>query len=129
MTTTRAYEALIILKTAGTEQEVAQQAAQLEEPIKRLGGKIEISQSMGRRRLAFRISRQTEGYYHLLRFHAPTQQIGELERFFRLNESIVRFIIMTQDDAALPAAVGQGQRAAAASAGPLSSLDASPRSA
>ena len=98
--TARGYEALIILKAAGTEQEVAQHVARLEEPIKRLGGTIESSQSMGRRRLAFRILHQTEGYYHLVRFQAPTQQIAELERLFRLNESIVRFVVLTQDEAA-----------------------------
>ncbi len=39
----------------------------------------------------------------MVRFHAPTQQIGELERLFRLNESIVRFIILTEDELAPPA--------------------------
>ncbi len=96
--TTRTYEALVILKSAGTEQEVAQSAAQLEEPIKRLGGRLESSQSWGRRRLAFRIARQVEGYYHLLRFSAPTEQLGELKRLFRLNEGIVRFLILSAED-------------------------------
>ena len=102
--TTRDYEALIILKTAGTEQEIAQHAVQLGEQVKKLGGRIETSQSMGRRRLAFRISRQTEGYYHLLRFHAPTEQIGALDRLFRLNEAIVRFIILSSEEVSPPAA-------------------------
>jgi small subunit ribosomal protein S6 len=98
--TTRGYEALIILKAAGTEQEIAQRSAQLEEPIKRVGGIIESSQAMGRRRFAFRISKQTEGHYHLLRFQAPTEQLAELERLLRLDESIVRFMILAQDETA-----------------------------
>ena len=57
MSTTREYEALIILRPGGTEQEVGQHAARLEEPIKKLGGRIENVQPMGRRRLAFRIAR------------------------------------------------------------------------
>ncbi len=101
---TRDYEALLILKTAGTEQEIAQHAAQIGEQIKKVGGRIDTSQGMGRRRLAFRISRQTEGYYHLLRFHAPTEQIRELDRMFRLNETIVRFIILSGDEISPPAA-------------------------
>ena len=94
----RDYEALVILKAAGTEQELAQHASQLEEQIKKLGGSIATSQSMGRRKLAFRISRQTEGYYHLLRFRAPTEQVSELERLFRLNEVIVRFMILNGEE-------------------------------
>jgi len=100
----RHYEALIILKAAGTEQDVARQAAQLEDPIKRLGGRVEHVQGMGRRRLAFRIARQTEGYYYLLRFQAPMEHIGELERLFRLNETIVRFMILNAEEHVLPVA-------------------------
>ena len=97
--TTRDYEALVIFKAAGTEQEIARSATHLEEPIKKVGGIMESSQSMGRRKLAFRISRHTEGHYYLLRFRAPTVQIGELERLFRLHEAVVRFIILSADEA------------------------------
>ncbi len=102
--TTRHYEALVILKSAGTEQEITQQAARLEEPIQKLGGTMESVQSMGRRRLAFRIARQTEGCYYLLRFLAPAEQIVELERRLRLNEAIVRFMILSEDEQPSPAA-------------------------
>ena len=97
-TTTRDYEALVILKAAGTEQEQAQAAAELAEPIKKLGGRMDTSQALGRRRLAFRILRQHEGYYHLLRFNAPTERLQELKRLYRLNEAIVRFLIITYQD-------------------------------
>jgi small subunit ribosomal protein S6 len=108
---TRGYEALVILKSAGTEQEIAQQAARLEEPIKKLGGTIESVQSLGRRRLAFRIARQSEGYYYALRFRAPTEQIAELERRFRLNEAIVRFMILSEEELAAPVAQAAAARA------------------
>ena len=103
MTTTRGYEALVILK-AGSEQDVARNATHLEEPIKKLGGQLETSQSMGRRKLAFRIARHSEGHYYLLRFNAPTEQVIELERLFRLNEAVVRFMILSADETAPVAA-------------------------
>ena len=97
---TRPYEALVIFRAVGTEQELARHAAQLEEPIKKVGGSIETTQSLGRRKLAFRIAKQMEGHYHLLRFQAPTEQIRELERLFHLNEAVVRFIILSADEIA-----------------------------
>ena len=100
MTPTRTYEALVILKAAGTEQDVARAATQLEDQVKKLGGTIERSKPWGRRRLAFRISRQQEGHYQLLRFQAPPAQVAELERIFRLNEAIVRFMILTEEELA-----------------------------
>ena len=95
---THAYEALVILKTAGTDQDAAKRAAILEEPIKKLGGSVVLSQGIGRRRLAYRIARQSEGQYHLLRFQAPVDQVKELERLFRLSDVIVRFIILNAED-------------------------------
>jgi|GEM_PF-393660 len=98
--TTREYEALIIFKASASEPEIARLAGQCEEQVKKLGGRIAASQNMGRRRLAFRIVRQTEGCYHLLRFYAPTEQVVALERLLRLNEAIVRFMILTEEELA-----------------------------
>ena len=92
--TLKPYETLIIFKTAGSEQDLARQAAQLEEQVKKLGGRITESQAMGRRRLAFRIAKQAEGQYHLLRFQGLPEQVRELDRLLRLNEHVVRFMIL-----------------------------------
>ena len=69
------------------------------EPIKKLGGRIDSSQGWGRRKLAFRIAKQTEGYYHLMRFTAPTDRVAEMKRLFSLNEAIVRFVILSENGA------------------------------
>ena len=113
----RSYEALVIFKAGGTEQELARHAALLEEPIKKVGGRIETTQSLGRRKLAFRIAKQSEGHYHLLRFQAPTEHIQELERLFRLNETVVRFIILSADEIAPFAGTSMSLRPAGARAG------------
>ena len=116
-TMTQAYEALVIFRAGGTEQELARHAAQLEEPIRKVGGNIETTQSLGRRKLAFRIAKQMEGQYHLLRFQAPTEQIRELERLFRLNETVVRFIILSADEIAPFSAAALSLRPAGVRAG------------
>ncbi len=96
--TTRDYEALVIVRSAGTEQEMAKAAGHLEGPIKKVGGSVTSSQNLGRRKLAFRISKQAEGVYFLLRFQAPTAELGEIKRLFRLEDSVVRFMILNADD-------------------------------
>ena len=93
----RLYEALVILKTTGTEAELAKTVAQLEEPITRFGGRIENSSSWGRRRLMYRIGRQSEGHYHLVQFHLKPDQLSELKRLLQMNESIVRFMILSRE--------------------------------
>ena len=100
----REYEALIMLKATGTDTEVAQSVTQLEEPIKKLGGLVDNSKVYGRRRLAYRIARQTEGYYYFIEFRIAPERIEELKRLLRLNEAIVRFLILTRSDHHQPAA-------------------------
>ena len=109
---TRTYEALVIVKAVGTDPEMQQSAMQAEALIKKLGGSVDQSRGMGRRRLAFRISRQTEGYYHLIEFTLPADQIEELKRQLRLNESVVRFLVLSRD----PAAARPAESAAPATA-------------
>ncbi len=104
----RVYEALVILKGGGTEAELSQAVARVEEPIKKLGGQIDQSVSWGRRRLAYRISHQTEGHYHLLNFRMSTDQLDELKRLFRLNEGVVRFLVLNRSDGAPLAQSAQG---------------------
>lgn len=114
----RDYEALIIVKALGTDADVAQAVAQVEEPVKKLGGRITGSKPLGRRRLAYRIGRQQEGYYQLLDFQMDPLQVDELKRLLRLNETVVRFLVLNRADQkpgeALPA--GDGKPAVAASA-------------
>ena len=103
---TRDYEALIIVKALGTDADVARAVAQVEEPVKKLGGRIANSKPLGRRRLAYRILRQQEGHYQLLEFQLDPAQVSELKRLLRLNESVVRFLVLNREDGpAAPAAV------------------------
>ena len=99
---TRIYEALVIVNAVGTEAELQQAVARVEEPIKKLGGAIEKSQGFGRRRLAYRIGRQQEGVYHLVSFRMDPAQLNELKRLLRLNEGVVRFLVLNREDAPLP---------------------------
>jgi len=95
---TRSYEVLVLLRATGTEAELAQSAKQLEAPIQKLGGHIDHSASWGRRRLAYRISHQTEGAYQLVTFQMPPANLDELKRQLRLNEAILRFLVLSRED-------------------------------
>lgn len=99
---TRDYEALVILNSTGTDAELQQAVARTEDVVKKLGGVIEKSQSFGRRRLAYRIGRQQEGCYHLVSFRLPPAQLEELKRTLRLNETIVRFLVLNREDSQIP---------------------------
>jgi small subunit ribosomal protein S6 len=87
---------MIILRTIGTESELAQAVSQLEDPVKRFGGQLDQSASWGRRRLAYKIAKFSEGQYHLMEFRILPAQLAEVKRAYQLNEAIVRFIILNR---------------------------------
>ena len=111
----REYEALVIFKPPATDAELAQAIKQLEELIRKLGGQLDRSADWGRRRFTFRIARHSEGQYYLLHFRVAPNRLDELKRLFRLNEAIVRFLILNRSDqASVPASPHPAQEVAPA---------------
>jgi small subunit ribosomal protein S6 len=54
----------------------------------------------GRRRLAFELDRQNEGYYVVVEFTADPGVIIELERILRLADEVMRFKVVVRGEAA-----------------------------
>lgn len=74
---------------------------QLQATVDRVGGIVaqvrgEVSEvhPWGRRRLAYPIRRQRDGYYVTMRLRCPPQAIGEIERGLRLTEEVLRHLLV-----------------------------------
>ena len=93
------YEIVVILRPEGTEDHVKQLLTKTEELIKKEGCTIATTESWGRRRLAFPIKKQKEGVYYLLKVDAEAPAIDRVKHAFRLDESIIRVMIVRADDA------------------------------
>ena len=52
---------------------------------------------MGMRKLAYPINYISEGYYVLVNFEAQPTLPAELERNFKINENIMRYIIVKKE--------------------------------
>ncbi|MGH2581611.1 MAG: 30S ribosomal protein S6 [Anaerolineales bacterium] len=77
---------------------------QVQSWIKDGAGKVEKADVWGKRKLAYPIKKQTEGQYVLLHADLEPAACAELERQFRLQESVLRFLIVAADEEAAPAA-------------------------
>ena len=80
------------------------------------GGQVQKAEEWGKRRLAYEIAKKQYGYYLHFRFTAPEAVIALLEREYRLNESILRFLTIRVEKLALQQEARMAARAAAASA-------------
>lgn len=61
-------------------------------------GTVENIDEWGKRRLAYEINDRTEGYYVLVDFKAGVEFPKELDRQFRINDNILRTIIIRKDE-------------------------------
>lgn len=52
----------------------------------------------GARDLAYRIEKQSRGYYTLLRYHASGRGVEELERNLKLTDGILRYLTVRVDE-------------------------------
>lgn len=64
------------------------------------GGAVGNVDRWGRRRLAFEVDRQTEGYYVVAEFTAEPVVITELERALHLADEVLRFKVVVRGEAA-----------------------------
>jgi small subunit ribosomal protein S6 len=62
------------------------------------GGEIRDMEVWGRRRLAYPINRRHDGIYHLGHFTLNPDLTVEIDRALRLNEQILRHLIIRKDD-------------------------------
>lgn len=60
------------------------------------GGEIVKQDEWGKRRLAYAIDYKTEGYYVLVHFDAAPTLPAELERNFRNDERILRYMVTSR---------------------------------
>lgn len=93
----RHYENLVIVKPTLTEEEIKNTIALVEEVITTNGGEIVARDAMGMKKLAYPIEKNARGYFHVMYYKAAPAAIAEIERRFRINEEILRFVTMKYD--------------------------------
>ena len=89
---TRHYETLFIVKPTLTEEEIKAQIDNVKSILEKNGAEIAATFDWGMRKLAYEIDKNPRGYYYVIYYTAPSVLIKELERNFRYNEEIIRFL-------------------------------------
>jgi len=93
----RHYENLVIVKPTLTAEEIQASLKAIEEVITSNGGEIAATNAMGMRKLAYPINKNERGYYQVIYYSAAPSAISEIERRFRINEDLLRFVTIKYD--------------------------------
>ena len=57
-------------------------------------GKVEQVNELGKKKLAYEIKKNKEGYYVVYDFEANPNLIAELERNYRITDEVIKFIVV-----------------------------------
>ena len=93
----RHYENLVIVKPTFTAEEIQASIKAVEEVITSNGGEIAATNAMGMRKLAYPIDKNERGYYYVIYYSVAPAAIAEIERRFRINEDLLRFVTIKYD--------------------------------
>lgn len=101
------YESLFICPATIPTEEIESLVEKTKQVITQNGGVIITADKWGKRKLAYPIKKQREGFYLYLKFECPPPLIKSLEHFFRINDTIIRHIIvrLSEKPGVTPAAV------------------------
>jgi small subunit ribosomal protein S6 len=93
------YEAMFIIKPELTEEERKALFVQIADAVTKNGGKVNTADIWSeRRKLTFPIAKKDEGVYYLARFELPSAGIDKLKYTFKLNENILRVLILKNEE-------------------------------
>jgi small subunit ribosomal protein S6 len=93
----RHYENLVILKPTLTAEEMEAAIANIENNITKDGGEIVAREAKGMKKLAYEINKNPRGYFHIMYFKIAPAAIEEIERLYRINEDVLRFVTVKYD--------------------------------
>ncbi len=91
------YETVMILDCNISEEDRKNAIEKIKNYIEK-NGEIRKTEDIGKRKLAYEVKKNKEGYYYIIEFTTNPENIAELERIYRITDEILKFIVVRQDD-------------------------------
>ena len=94
----RNYEIIFIVRPDVVEDDLQKLITQMEGVVASNGGKVDKVERMGRRRLAYRIAKQREGFYILFYVQGTGDTVKEFERRLKVTDTVIKHLTVCTDE-------------------------------
>ncbi|HIG75824.1 MAG TPA: 30S ribosomal protein S6 [Bacteroidetes bacterium] len=91
------YELMYIINPVLNEEQTGDIVKRVETYLKDNGASIDQTNVIGSQRLAYPIEKKRNGYYVTVNFTAPGEFIARLDRALRINDEIMRHLLLRYD--------------------------------
>ncbi len=97
----KVYESAVLINAALEDEQIQSIVSHIKEIILNSDGKIIDIEDWGRKRLSYIVKKSKIGYYVIFRFNALPDVNLKLERFYKLDENILRYLTIKLSETAL----------------------------
>jgi small subunit ribosomal protein S6 len=95
---TKKYELIFILRADKPEAEMETRVQRVKDILASHEGEMLQENHWGVRRLAYEIDRETKGNYMFLKFRSQGSAVAELDKFLRLDDQVLRHLVVVDDE-------------------------------
>ena len=100
-----AYESILIVSCKNGEEAIAEVVGKFKKMIE-TGATLDSVEEWGKRKLAYLINKESEGYYVLFNFTSDAEFPAELDRVYNITDGVLRSLIVKRiEKSEAPAAV------------------------
>jgi len=92
------YEMMVCYRPDLDEESAGALSQRLNAFITNQGGEVSKENTMGRRRLAYPIRHFHEGFYQVVTFAMPPDNVAPLEHQLRLDEDVLRHLVIREGE-------------------------------
>ena len=92
------YETMYILQSQLEEEKIEELIEKFKSIVEREGGEVSNLDKWGKKKLAYEVKKQKEGFYVLMNYTAPSKACEELERSFRITDGVLRYLIVREEE-------------------------------
>src|SRR5512140_2697698 len=86
------YESIFIINPNINDEETAAVIKKMQDVVVKQGGEMLKSEDWGKKKLAYEIKKQKRGHYAFFQFKAAPAVVSELERTYKLTDSVIKFL-------------------------------------
>ena len=90
------YESIFILKSSVSDEDIQKIVGKMEGIVKQ-GAELLTTENWGKKKLAYEVAKEKRGVYVLLRFQGKGDIISELERNYRIDDNVIKFLTVKLD--------------------------------
>ena len=87
------YETIMIINS-NLEEATIKATVEKFEALINANGKVESTEEWGKKKLAYPIQKQAEGYYVLVNFTSNPEFIDELDRVYNITDEVIKHIVV-----------------------------------